>query len=235
MDGFTFYKSFYETLKKIRKKADRAQAVLAVVEFMFDDEEPQGLSEVGEIAFESFRHTLTRAKKLSKNGSQTKANQMESANNQTANTDNQTANKTKSKANQKQIKSEASESESYSLSLINNHPPTTGARTREETDEKMTCAEFLSKYPNINPDTNIAAYGLDWELLDEKFQESTKYLQGSPHDLSWVKRNYRRIIADAYKDKEAVNDSGGMGYNGMAFFDEITENLKAREGRRNDG
>lgn len=98
----------------------------------------------------------------------------------------------------------------------------------------MTCAEFLEKYPNVYPDTNIAAYGLDWALLDEKFQKSTKYLQGEPHGLSWVKNNYRRIVAGAYQDKPTTTEEN-MGFNGMKFFDDITERLKAREVKANDG
>ncbi len=113
-----------------------------------------------------------------------------------------------------------------------NHSPTAGAPAHVERGEKMTCAEFLAKYPNVYPDTNIAAYGLDWDLLDEKFQQSTKYLQGSPHNLSWVKNNYRRIIENAYKDKEEHLQKD----NGWAFLDKITKDLKAREAQRiNDG
>lgn len=121
----------------------------------------------------------------------------------------------------------------YEYEYDNNHSLTAGVHAREESDRKMTCADFLAKYPNVYPNVNAAIYDFDWDLLDEKFQASTKYLQGEPHDLSWVKNNYRRIIGDVYRDKhENTND---MGYNGMAFFDEITESLKAREVKVNDG
>ena len=223
MEGFTFYKSFYETLKKIRKKADRAQAVLAMVEFMFDDIEPNGLSETSEIAFESFRHILQKAKNMSGRGGRpsTENGLVKNEKNK-----NQTETSLKPIQNQTETNSKTSESYSSSLSLIYNHPPTAGACVREGNDEKMDCAEFLRRYKNIEVDTNIAAYGIDWGLLDTKFQESKKYLQGKPHTLSWIKREYPMILRDKYKDKSTNDD---MGYNGTAFFDRITEQLKARE------
>ncbi len=72
MEGFTFYRSFFETLKKIRNRAARAQTALGILEFVFEDEEPSGLTEVGEIAFESFRHTLDKAKNNSGRGGRPK-------------------------------------------------------------------------------------------------------------------------------------------------------------------
>lgn len=80
--------------------------------------------------------------------------------------------------------------------------PTACAGAREETEEKMTCAEFLQKYPNVEVDTNIAAYGINWVLLDEKFQESKKYLQSRVCTLSWIKREYPAILKGKYKDKD---------------------------------
>lgn len=225
MDGFTFYKSFYDTLKKVRKKTDRALAALAVLEFMFDNKEPQGLSETSEIAFESFRHILQKAKNMSgRGGRPTIKNGLEKE----KKTNNQTETNLKPIQNQTETNLKTSESESYSLSLINNHSPTAGVR--EGAGKKMTCAIFLEKYPNVYPDTNIAAYAIDWDLLDRKFQESTKYLQATPHDLSWVKQNYRRIIGDTYKDKE--KEERGQKDNGWAFFDKVTEQLKAREAQK---
>lgn len=215
MNGFTFYRSFYDTIKKIRNSKDRAAAILAICEYMFDDVEPnESVSETVAIVFESVKHTLKKAKSNSANGkSKPNRNEIETESNDNP--------------NENELKTRLSSSLRSSL---NNHSP--GACVRVESDESMACAEFLTKYPNIYPDTNVAAYGLDWDLLDEKFQESKNYLQGEPHDLSWVKNNYRRIIGDAYKDKGPAND---MGYNGMAFFDEITANLQGREVKSNDG
>ena len=82
MDGFTFYKSYYETLKKIRKRADRAETAIAVLEFMFDGCEPENLSEGGEIAFESFRRTLEISRVRGKSGETQKQIKVKSKENQ---------------------------------------------------------------------------------------------------------------------------------------------------------
>ena len=63
MDGFTFYRSFYETIKRINKKQERAEAIIAICEYMFENKEPEILSETAAIAFEGFRHTLNKCKK----------------------------------------------------------------------------------------------------------------------------------------------------------------------------
>lgn len=253
MDGFTFYGAYYETLSKIKKVSDRQAVLSAMLEFVFEDKEPQGLSEVAEIVFETFRKSLTKSKNNAGRGGRKSRNRIETDCKPISNRietdcepisndgekrfqngfkerevplkEHPEKDKERSKEKEKYIPQENIPQENHSL--------TAGACLRVEGTACMTCAEFLRKYPNVTPDVNIAAYGLDWDLLDEKFQNSTKYLQGEPHDLSWVKNNYRRIIGDVYRDKQ--ENANGMGYNGMAFFDEITANLKAREAKANDG
>ena len=41
---------------------------------------------------------------------------------------------------------------------------------------------------------------MDYDLLDFRFSES-EYLSENIHDLSWVAKNYHRIIAGEYKTK----------------------------------
>ncbi len=140
MEGFTFYKSFYETLKKIRKKQDRALAMLAVAEFMFDDEEPQNLSEVGEIAFESFRHILQKAKNMSGRGGRPSAKKDETNLDENENQfENQT--ETNSKPNQNQFETNSNQTEtnsktSYSYSYSSSYSKT--KERKKETDINKT-------------------------------------------------------------------------------------------------
>ena len=187
MDGFTFYKSFYETMKKIRKRADRANTALAVLEFMFEDEEPQGLTESCEIAFESFRRMLEKSKSLGNNGKQSKRNQIE-INSQSNENQNQ-SNESQSKSNRNQVKVKVKDK------YI---PPTVNAHAQEGKGAKM--AVFLAKYPLINPDSHVAGYSLDFDALTVAFERSKKYLIGKPHDLSWVAKNQHRILAGEFDD-----------------------------------
>ena len=77
MTGFTFYKSFYETIKKVRNSRDRANAILAICEYMFEDKVPdENASETVEIVFQSVRHTLDKSKKNGVSGSETKPKRM---------------------------------------------------------------------------------------------------------------------------------------------------------------
>jgi hypothetical protein len=189
MDGFTFYKSFYETMKKIRKRADRANTALAVLEFMFDDEEPQGLTESCEIAFESFRRMLEKSKhNAGRGGRPLKENGITQSETELKPNGNRL--KTELKPNGKQVQVQVQDK------YI---PPTVNAYAQERKGAKM--AAFLEKYPLINPDSHIAGYDMDFELLTACFERSKKYLARKPHDLSWVAKNYHRIISGAFDDK----------------------------------
>ena len=90
MEGFTFCRDYFDTLKKIKRKQDREALLTAIVEFVFEDKEPMELSEVASLAFEIHRNSLEISKKRSEcgksNGKQkkikrkAKENQMESKN-----------------------------------------------------------------------------------------------------------------------------------------------------------
>lgn len=62
--------------------------------------------------------------------------------------------------------------------------------------------DFLKKYKNIVVDncSNSNLSMMDYDLLDFRFAES-EYLSENIHDLSWVAKNYHRIIAGEYKTK----------------------------------
>ena len=202
MDGFTFYKSFYNTIKKMRKPQDRIKTAFAILEYVFDDKEPEELSEIAEIAFESFRHTLQKSKN---NGGcarkKTKSN--DNQNNETISKRFENDfEKGKSNDNQGEIVSKTSSSLSSSLSskerLIDNQSKENN-QTIEETGNDPLSA-FLKAYPAIEVDISSTAqlYGKDFELLSEKFSESG-YLRDKTNSLSWVCRNYTDIICDKYK------------------------------------
>lgn len=220
MDGFTFYKSFYDTIKKMKKEQDRIKTVYAVIEYMFDDVEPNGLSEVAEIAFESFKHTLDKSKN---NGGSARAKR-KSKDNQNEKTipkrfENDSEKK-ESKDNQNEIVSGTSSSLSLSSKerLIDNQWKENGSvaetinQTIEESVTKNTpLSAFLKANPSIQVDITSMSllYGKDFELLSLKFRES-RYLQEKTNSLSWVCRSYTDIVCDKYKDK-TVNQTGEKG------------------------
>ncbi len=113
MDGFTFYRSFYETIKRINKKQERAEAIIAICEYMFENKEPEILSETAAIAFEGFRHTLNKCKK---NGGNAKKRMAKTSENSESNED-RNGIENESNQNRNEIETETSSSLSSSLSL----------------------------------------------------------------------------------------------------------------------
>ncbi len=76
MDGFTFYGEYYETLKKVKRVSDKQAILTAILEFIFEDKEPQGLSEVAEIVFETFKKSLIKSKNNAGRGGRKSKNRL---------------------------------------------------------------------------------------------------------------------------------------------------------------
>lgn len=72
--------------------------------------------------------------------------------------------------------------------------------------------DFLSSHKNIRVDncSSVNLDMIDYALLDFRVSESA-YLSENIHDLSWVAKNYHRIIAGEYKDKERKSGSRNVG------------------------
>lgn len=77
MNGFTFLKEYYEVIKKIRKQADKQALTFSIIEFVFEGKEPKDLSEVAEIAFESFRKSLEKSMNNAGRGGRKNKNRIE--------------------------------------------------------------------------------------------------------------------------------------------------------------
>lgn len=191
MDGFTFYKSYYETLKKIRKRGDRAETAMAVLEFMFEGIEPENLSEGGEIAFESFRRTLEISRVRGKSGeSHTKI--------KTKSNENQNEIKTKTTENKtdtNEIKDETSSSSRLSSSLID---PPISPLTQGEGDAKTV---FFEKYPALKG-KRVKDDGIDYTVLLAEFEQSAK-LRGM-YSFSKVVQMYDAIVRGDMRDRPTV-------------------------------
>lgn len=190
MNGFTFYKSFYDTIKKIRKRSDRAATALSILEFMFEDQDPQGLTETGEIAFESFKHTLITSKSRGVNG------EIKST---------QTKIKTETKSNKNKVKEETNEiktetrlssrlrSSSYTPLFV---PP----QGEKQNDFETVFFDKYPKYAKYKGKTE----GIDFEKLLAEFEKS-EYLR-SLYTFKQVEDIYPVIIRGVYRDKTTEID-----------------------------
>lgn len=225
MEGFTFYKSFYETLKKIRKKQDRALAMLAVAEFMFDDEEPQDLSEVGEIAFESFRHILQKAKNMSGRGGRPSAKKEE-----TNLDENENQTETKSKPNQNQFETNLDENEtnlktSYSYSSSLSYSKTNKGSKKEKDIYKnnnpgagaCTCVEDENE--TQSHEDIMREYGLD-KVVCDSLKDFLRHCYLNKHIVSNAKLSdiIFRLIERYGNDKKGMTESIELAIRG-GYFD----------------
>lgn len=77
MERFTIHQDYYNVLKRLKKRSDRAVVALAILEFAFEEVEPNDLTEAGDIAFESIRQTLEKSRNNSGRGGRKTKNRME--------------------------------------------------------------------------------------------------------------------------------------------------------------
>ena len=77
MNGFTFLKDYYEVIKKMRKQSDKQAVAFSIIGFVFEGKEPKDLSEVAEIAFESFRKSLEKSMNNAGRGGRKSKNRIE--------------------------------------------------------------------------------------------------------------------------------------------------------------
>lgn len=227
MDGFTFYVEYYETIKKVKKQSDRQALLAAIVEFVFEDKEPQGLSEVAEIVFETFRKKLTKSKNKSENAkikSKSNQNQSENNSNQNENKSNESKNlisvdsdlisvdfTRESPLKEVPLNEKERSKEKENIYPEENNPQENVQRAcaRVEADgrtdgqgEDKAQAEFFTLYPKIRIDNYSPSdyAGIDFELLIRRFEES-EFLRDT-HSFSWLCKNYPKIAAGGYRDFE---------------------------------
>ncbi len=191
MNGFTFYKSFYDTIKKIRKPCDRANAILAICEYMFEDKEPDdNVSETVAIVFQSVKHTLKKSKS---NGEKNKSNESQNEV-KTQSDDNQTKVKTKSNESQNEVKRETRLSSSLRLSSYT--PPFIPPQGEKQ---KVFAEAFFDKYPRYAK-AKYQEGEVDFERLLVEFEKSA-YLR-SLYTFKQVLAIYPAIIKGDFRDKK---------------------------------
>lgn len=194
MTGFTFYKSFYETIKKVRNSRDRANAILAICEYMFEDKVPdENTSETVEIVFQSVRHTLDKSKKNGVSGSETKPKRTKI---ETESNGNRNKIELQSNENRNEIETETRSRSRSSISSIT--PLFISPQSGDE--KKSVSDEFFAKYPRYAKDRGKFSESYDYKRLLEEFEKSS-YLR-SLYTAKQVVELYPLIVTGEYRDKE---------------------------------
>ncbi len=208
MKGFTFLKSYYDIILKLRKKQDRDALLNAIVEFVFEDIEPKDLSEVAEIAFESFRQSLEKSKKNGDNSR--KGNEIELKSNLNRNQKetksllkidfgekaplNEKENKTKKGDKKEKIKEKDINPLKENITPLS---PLDGGTAQEK---------FFKVYCQFKKAASGSYPAIDFERLTEEFAKSSSLRK----TFSWqvILDSYDSILAGNFRDKVDAQAEG---------------------------
>ncbi len=204
MDRLTIQAEYYNVLKRVRKRSERAMVALAILEFAFDEIEPKDLTETAEIAFESMRQSLEKSRNNSGRGGRKKENRFETdlkpienrnetelqPNENRFETDFFREKNTLSKKERSKEKNNLSPKKETPLFI----PPQSGEKTKTSEDE------FFEKYPRYAKDRSKMREDVDYKRLLEEFGKSS-YLR-SLYTVKQINDNYALIIQGDFRDKE---------------------------------
>lgn len=189
MSGFTFYENYYETLKKIRKRSERQAVSLAIIEFIFEEKEPENLSEIGEIVFQSFRLSLEKSRQNARNSKKTNEKR------------NENETKTKTKRNADELKT--NEKRFLSLEERNIEDRSISPPLSPPKGEKTPMNLFFEKYPKFAKGrVESLTANMDFTALLEAFEKSS-YCR-KLMSFTQVRADYEAIIRGDYEDKKSA-------------------------------
>lgn len=176
MERFTIHQDYYNVLKRLKKRSDRAVVALAILEFAFEEIEPNDLTEAGDIAFESIRQTLEKSRNNSGRGGRKMKNRFETDLNQEKNTLPQ-----KERSKEKYTPSPKKETPL--------NPPKVGTAQKE----------FFKVYCQFKKAANGSYPAIDFERLTEEFAKSASLRK----TFSWqlILDSYDSILAGNFRDK----------------------------------
>ena len=190
MKGFTFLKSYYDIIQKVKKKQDRDALLNAIVEFVFEDVEPKDLSEVAEIAFESFRQSLEKSKKNGDNSR--KGNEIELKSNLNRN-QKETKSLLKIDFEEKAPLDEKEKIKEKDINPLKENTPPLPPKGNGAQEK------FFKVYCQFKKAANGSYPAIDFERLTEEFAKSASLRK----TFSWqlILDSYDSILAGNFRDK----------------------------------
>ena len=198
MERFTIHQDYYNVLKRLKKRSDRAVVALAILEFAFEEIEPNDLTEAGDIAFESIRQTLEKSRNNSGRGGRKMKNRFE----------------TDLKPIDNRITTELQPNGNRFETVLNQEKNTLPLKERSK--EKYTPTpkkesplnppkvgtaqkEFFKVYCQFKKAANGSYPAIDFERLTEEFAKSASLRK----TFSWqvILDSYPSIIRGDFRDK----------------------------------
>ena len=228
MERFTIHQDYYNVLKRLKKRSDRAVVALAILEFAFEEIEPNDLTEAGDIAFESIRQTLEKSRNNSGRGGRKIKNRFE----------------TDLKPIDNRMETELQPNENRFETVLNQEKNTLPLKERSK--EKYTPSpkketplnpptvgtaqkDFFKVYCQFKKAANGSYPAIDFERLAKEFEKSTSLRK----TFSWqlILDSYDSIIAGNFRDKV---DGQAEGRELIANRERYYTAIRAEEERRVD-
>lgn len=228
MERFTIHQDYYNVLKRLKKRSDRAVVALAILEFAFEEIEPNDLTEAGDIAFESIRQTLEKSRNNSGRGGRKTKNRFE----------------TDLKPIDNRMETELQPNENRFETVLNQEKNTLPQKERSK--EKYTPSpkkesplnppkgsgaqkDFFKVYCQFKKAANGSYPAIDFERLTEEFAKSASLRK----TFSWqlILDSYDSILAGNFRDKV---DAQAEGREFMADRERHYEAIRNEEERKTE-
>lgn len=184
VQSFSIYKEYYDLITLLSKQ-ERAELLLAISEYMFEDVEPE-LNDNQMKIFSNLKRPLDKSKNKSKNSTKQNQNENKSKTNQKQNENktktNQNQNENKIKSKQKQNENKTKTHQDVNVNVVVNNTLNKNKKN------------IISKESDINEDSNRDR-GVEKEKEKETFPNSI---------IDFVEKNYGRSITP-YEFEEVNN------------------------------
>lgn len=208
MNGFTFNKDYYDAIKKIRKDSERGAVMLAIAEYVFEGNEPQNLSESGEIVFELLRKSLEKSRKNTLNGLQPKRKRNGS----------ETEANCKRNGSEFESRFQNAYEKKEKLSLLENEEKRTKKEDKDNTLVKEKEKERKKEIYINNKNNSAGAYVIDFSAMSD--EELLEWGEGNEMDFGdaealerfskWEEEMQRRSKRNAKWKPKVVNTEYGI-------------------------
>lgn len=173
---FTFYESFLQSARRIKRSTDREKFLMAIIEFALEEKEPENLPECCDVAFSAILPTLITAKKRSESGK--KGGE---------------ANGSKMEANGSKHEANGSKAEASTSTSTRNRTRNRTSTITEATVSK--CKELWGQYPEHRRGNwaDLIKAAEDAGLSEEDMDKAVSNLPCWKNSSDWQKNNGQYI------------------------------------------
>ena len=192
VQSFSIYKEYYDLITLIPKQ-ERAELLLAISEYMFEDKDPE-LNDNQMKIFNNLKRPLDKSKNKSKNGTNKNQNENKSKSNE-----NQNESKTKTNKNQNENKTKTHQDV---IVIVNKDNKKEDRVIGEEEKEEEITSDSIIQFIEKNFGRTVSGYEYEQiQLLIEKYsQEIVQYAFEKTLDAGKKSLNYTKGILSSWEE-----------------------------------